>query len=195
MFNKLFGENYANKVDLFQNLYLRIMFLRGWIFDFPILILICYLIPWDGFYDYPLVQQLIQFMEANIRNVAKNRINSDFPEYAVTYLSIIHVIGVLSLILPFVFSVESSFFVKNFYKTKANKMKIMLCGVFSIIIFLGGVFYPGAITYFGCDRCSYHHPLSLIAGAILCWICLHYCLMGTILCYRAILFIKRSETK
>ncbi len=195
MFNKLFGENYANKTDIFQNLYLRIMSLRGWVFDFPLLILICYLIPWDNFYHYPWVQQLIQFMESNINNVAENRINSDFPEYAVTYLSIIHAAGFISLVLPFVFSVESQRAVKQLEKHKVNHFKVMFCGVVSVTVTLIASLYMGAGTFFGCEDCSFHHPLSLVAGAIVGWFSIHYFLMLTVIFFRAILFIKRSKAK
>ncbi len=193
MFNNLFGENYANKVDIFQNLYLRIMLLRGGIFDFPLLIFICYLIPWADFYHYSVVQQLIQFMESNTGNVADNRIYSDFPEYAVTYLSIIHTIGFMSLILPFIFSVESHHAVAQLEKNKVNPFKIIFCGLAAVAIAMFAHLYVGAVTYFGCEKCSYHHPLSLIVGAIVAWVSIHYFLVGTIIYFRAILLIKRSK--
>lgn len=193
MLNNFFGENYKNRVDIFSSLYGRIIFLRGCVFDFPLLILIFYMTPWDLFYSSLSNIGLIEVMENNFLNISENRKNSDFPEYAVSYLSLVHFIGIFSLILPFIYLDKSKSFEIYLEKSKVNKFILIICGCFSVSILFFGNLYLGAISYFNCHECSYHNKFSLVIGALIIWICIHYMLTGMVVFCKTILFMKRNN--
>ncbi|RYY75725.1 MAG: hypothetical protein EOO52_10135 [Gammaproteobacteria bacterium] len=195
MLKNIFGENYKNRNDLFSSLYFRIIFIRGVVFDFPLIVFIFYLIPWGDFYETFLIKKIVFLMESYIYNISANRVNSDFPEYAVTYLSVVHLLGLILLFFPFFTLRRSQSYETYFKKNKINKVKILFCGVISSAIFFFGNIFSGAISYFGCHDCSYHHKFSLIIGAVVGWVCVHYSLTMTIVFYKTIIFIRRSELR
>lgn len=165
-----FGDRYLNRKDILNSLYVRIIFVRGWYLDFPLLVFVCYLIPWDSLYDLSFFKLLVGFMEGYVRNIYENRINSKFPEYSVVYLSVVHFFGFLSFLLPIFFAKKSEI-VFGFVERMGKKpYAIIFLGIINVFILTFCSLYVGAITYFGCYECSYHNKFSLIVGAIVPWV-------------------------
>jgi hypothetical protein len=166
---RFFGDKYLNREGLLKHLYYRII-VRGWFIDFPILIGICYLIPWGELYGNYFMKKIISVIEPIIPNIQDNRNYSDFPEYAVTYLSIVHLLGLVCLLFPILYSKSIPEVGLFLNKHGHHPVKVILLGVVgTFCIFLIPHLYVGAVTYFGCYECSYHNKLSLIAGAVVPW--------------------------
>jgi hypothetical protein len=177
---KFFGDKYLNREGLLKYLYYRIM-IRGWFIDLPILIAVCYFIPWDRLYETGCLQIIINFMESNIPNIQENRANSDFPEYAVAYLSVAHLFGFICLLFPIFYSRRSKEINDHLVKSGHHPLKIILFGFVVLFVFTVPPLYIGAVTYFGCEECSYHHKLSLIAGALVPWALLNFLFLYTLI--------------
>lgn len=164
-----FGDKYINREGLLKHLYYRLI-IRSWFIDLPILIGICYFIPWNLLYDYVFFEKLVSIMELYVPNIQKNRNFSDFPDYAVTYLSVIHLLGSVCLIFPIIYSKsipEVGLYLENHGH---SPIKIIIFGFLVTFLFLlAPHLYIGAVTYFGCYECSYHNKLSLIFGAMVPW--------------------------
>ena len=165
---RFFGDKYLNREGVLRYLYYRII-IRCWFIDLPILNAMCYFIPWEKLYSNIYLQSLIQFMESKIPNIQKNRYFSDFPEYAVTYLSVIHLLGFICLIFPIIYSRPIPEVGSYLEKHGHSPIKMFIFGVIGIFIFIVPFLYTGAVTYLGCYQCSYHNKLSLIAGAMIPW--------------------------
>lgn len=178
---KFWGDSYVDRTSVLKHLYYRIIFLRGWFIDFPILIVVSYLIPWDKFYGYEVVKKFVMFMESYIPNIQKNRIHSDFPEFAITYLSFIHLLGFICLLFPFFYSKTTKEVNDYLIKSKNHPLKVIFFGIATTLIFLIPPLYVGAVTYFGCYKCSYHYQISLIAGAIFPWCLLNLFFLITLM--------------
>ena len=196
MLEKIIGKDnaYTNRADVLRYTYQRIIFIRGAVIDFPLFIAVCYFVPWDYFYQFDMVLEFIGVMEKISNNIAQNRQHSSFPEYALPYLSFIHALGLLALVLPFVFSARSERFTKVLKNVgKMKSIKYFLSGIFSVVFFVYLQLYLDVITYFGCYECSYNNKLSLIAGGVVPWVCANYVLNGTILIYRSVCFLAKNN--
>ena len=178
---RFFGDKYLNREGLLKHLYYRVM-IRGWFIDLPILIAICYFIPWDKLIDNFFLERLIYFMESWIPNIQKNREYSDFPEYSVSFLSTIHFIGVICLFFPIFYSKKNINIYIHLRNSGHHPIKIIFFGFLVIVPFLLiHHIYLGAITYFGCEECSYHNKISLIIGAIIPWFIINFLLLYTLI--------------
>ena len=176
-----FGDNYLNRTSVLTHLYYRIIFLRGWFIDFPILIGICYIIPWEDLYGFDWMQKIILMMEEFIPNIQKNRRYSEFPTYAVSYLSVIHVLGFICLLFPFVYSKATPEMDKFLIKSGQHPFKLVAIGFVGTLIFIIPPLCTGAVTFFGCYECSYHNKISLVAGAIVPWVLANLGLVFTLM--------------
>jgi len=191
---RFFGDKYLNREGLLDHLYYRLA-IRGWFIDLPILIAVCYFIPWGKLYDTFFLQAIIQFMEPIIPNIQENRANSNFPEYAVAYLSVIHSLGFISLLFPIFYSRRSKEVDDHLINSGHHPLKIILFGVVVLFVFIVPPLSIGAITYFGCDECSYHNKLSLIAGAIVPWALLNFLFLYTLIVAKNLIHEKLGDLK
>jgi hypothetical protein len=178
---RFFGDKYLNREGLLKHLYYRIM-IRGWFIDLPVLLAVCYFIPWGKLYDTAYLQAIIQFMESQIPNIQKNRTFSDFPEYAVAYLSVIHLLGLILLVFPIIYAKSDVKIASHLKRNGHHPIKMIFFGFLVTILFLLiPHLYIGAITYFGCYECSYHNKMSLIVGAMIPWALINFFLLYTLI--------------
>lgn len=178
---RFFGDSYLERRSVLKHLYYRIIFLRGWFIDFPVLIGVCYLIPWEILYGADLMQNIVLMMEEFIPNIQKHRAHSDFPSYAVSYLSVIHILGFICLLFPLVYAKPTREMNKYLIKSGNNPLKLIVIGFTGTLIFIIPPLCTGAVTFFGCYECSYHNKISLVAGAIVPWALANFGLVFTLM--------------